>query len=81
MGRSEVQVNNKTADLLELKTGCLPIEFDGIEGLFVFVEPGCTNRLAIAGQRGITILSAAQCARLAADLPKINEMYLEVKPC
>ena len=31
-------MNNKTADALELKTGCLPIEFDGTEGLFVFIE-------------------------------------------
>lgn len=70
-------MNSKTADLLELKTGCLPIEFDGVDGLFVFVEPYSAKRLAIAGQKGVTILTREQVIALRDGITGIIETYLE----
>lgn len=68
-------MNNKTADLLSLETGCLPIEFD-CDGLYVFFEPEYTKKIAIAGIKGITQINRDQALALADGLRDIVQMYM-----
>lgn len=62
------------ADTLEITTGSLAIEC-GCDGLFVFRHPDDTKRIAIAGEKGITILSRKQARTLATELKEIVNMY------
>ena len=69
-------MNNKIADRLELETGCCAIEFDA-EGLFVFYEPEYTQKIAIAGIKGVTQINKQQALALADGLRGIVEMYMK----
>lgn len=71
-------MNDKEADYLEKKTGCKPVEFDGVEGLYAFFEPGYTKRIVIAGIHGKTDLSFEMAIALSDQLRGIAEMYMEV---
>ena len=73
-------MRNKTADRLELETGCKPIEFD-CEGLFVFFEPNYTKRIVIAGIHGMTDINYDMAIALADNLRDLAKMYLEEKAC
>ena len=70
-------MGNKEADRLALETGCMPMEFDEAEGLYVFFEPTYTKRVVIAGIHGTTDLNYAMCLALADHLRGIAEMYLK----
>ena len=69
-------MKNKTADRLELETGCKPIEFD-CEGLFVFFEPQYKKRIVIAGIHGATDINYNMAIELADSLRDLARMYLE----
>lgn len=71
-------MNNKEANRLELETGCKPIEFDGVDGLFAFFEPGYKKHIVIAGECGKTKVNAKQVLALADGLREIAETYMEV---
>jgi hypothetical protein len=72
-------MNGKTADLLELTTGCKPIEFDGVDGLYVFFEPNYSKRIVIAGIHGKTDIDYKMAIALADNLRGLAETYLEEK--
>ena len=72
-------MGNKEADRLSLLTGCKPIEFDGVDGLFVFFEPRYNKRIAICGIHGKTDIDYKMAIALADNLRGIAEMYLEGK--
>lgn len=68
----------EAADNIEKTTGALGIEMN-CKGLFAFIHKDDPTRIAIAGERGIVILSRQQAACLAFELVDIIEEYLEDK--
>ena len=74
-------MNYKQIEQRELKTGCKAIEIDGVDGLYVFFEPGYKKRIAIAGISGTTDINYDMAIALADNLRGIAEMYLEEKAC
>lgn len=71
-------MDRKTAEKLELDTGCKSMEFDGADGLFVFFEPRYKKRIAVAGTHGMTDLTAKQALALADGLRDIVSTYMEI---
>ena len=71
-------MTDKEAELLSLKTGCLPIELD-CGGLYVFFEPQYKKRIVIAGIHGTTDINYNMAIALSDSLRSIAEMYLEEK--
>lgn len=69
-------MRNKEADRLELTTGCKPIEFDGVDGLYVFFEPNYSKRIVIAGIHGKTDIDYKMAIALADNLRGLAETYL-----
>ena len=70
----------ETADNIEKTTGALGIELK-CKGLYAFIHRDDPTRVAIAGERGIVILSRQQAVCLAFELVDIVEEYLEDKKC
>ncbi|NCC68774.1 MAG: hypothetical protein EOM14_11400 [Clostridia bacterium] len=70
----------ETADNIEKTTGALGIELN-CKGLFAFIHKDDPTRVAIAGEKGIVILSRQQAVCLAFELVDIVEEYLEDKKC
>lgn len=70
-------MNNKTAERLELETGCKSIEFN-TDGLFVFFEPGRTDGIVICGIDGRAyigkekIIEVSRSLRYYTDLKKFK---------
>jgi len=70
----------ETADAIEKNTGALGIELN-CKGLFAFIHKDDPTRVAIAGEKGIVILTRQQAVCLAFELVDIVEEYLEDKKC
>mgnify|MGYP001270370876 CR=1 FL=1 len=70
----------ETADNIEKTTGALGIELN-CKGLYAFIHKDDPTRVAIAGERGIVILSRQQAVCLAFELVDIVEEYLEDRKC
>ncbi|MEN6634428.1 MAG: hypothetical protein ABFC56_01095 [Clostridiaceae bacterium] len=70
----------EAVDNIEKTTGALGIELN-CKGLFAFIHKDDPTRVAIAGERGIVILSRQQAVCLAFELVDIVEEYLEDKKC
>lgn len=68
----------ETVERLELATGALGIELD-CKGLYAFIHPNDPTRVAIAGDKGLVILTRQQARKLASELVGICETYLEGK--
>lgn len=65
----------ETVEALELETGALSIELN-CKGLYAFIHEKDKTRVAIAGDKGIVILTRQQARALAEELIPIVEMYL-----
>lgn len=70
----------ETADNIEKTTGALGIELN-CKGLFAFIHKDDPTRVAIAGDKGIVILTRQQARCLARELDGIADEYLEEKKC
>ena len=66
----------KTADAIEKNTGALGIELN-CKGLYAFIHKDDPTRVAIAGDKGIVILTRQQARCLAQELDEIADEYLE----
>lgn len=66
----------ETADAIEKNTGALGIELN-CKGLFAFIHKDDPTRVAIAGERGIVILTRQQARCLARELDEIADEYLD----
>jgi len=61
-------MNYKQIEKIELETGCKAIEFDGVDGLYVFFNPNIKHGITIAGISGNAFFDAGMAKRLPAML-------------
>jgi len=57
-------MNYKKLERIERETGLIPIEFDGVDGLYVFFNPRIRHGLTIAGISGDAFFDAGMAKRL-----------------
>ena len=66
-------MNCKQIERIELETGCKAIEFDGVDGLYVFFNPNIKHGLTIAGISGDAFFDTEMAMRL----PNMLKDYTE----
>ena len=57
-------MNYKQIEKIELETGCKTIEFDQVDGLYVFFNPEIKHGITIAGISGDAFFDAGMAKRL-----------------
>ena len=68
-------MNENEVYAAECRTGVLPIQSEISPSLNYFVHPN-DSRIAIAGQRGVTILTKKQALAVAAELSEIVRLHV-----
>lgn len=68
-------MNCKQIERIEIETGCKAIEFDNVDGLYVFFNPKIKHGLTIAGISGDAFFDTGMAKRL----PDMLKDYLNVR--
>lgn len=67
-------MNYKQIEKIELQTGCKTIEFDGVDGLYVFFNPNIKHGITIAGISGDAFFDTGTARRLPDMLTEYTSM-------